>query len=191
MPRVDPPATLVCSACGDRREFRRLPLYALTGAGGTGKSTVARLLVERLGDRFVVLEQDVLWQAGLRDPIALRAAWLRLAAMIHQGGRPTVLCGTVVPPELEPLPGRVLFTEIRYLALVCDSPVLAQRLRTRPPWRAWSPTRIAETLDFNEWLRAEAAALRPRVRLLDTTREPPAATADEVCAWVCRDRPCS
>lgn len=180
---VAAPAVVVCAACGHRQPLRRLPLRALTGPSGTGKSTVARLLVERLSDRFVILEQDVLWQAGLDDPARFRVAWLRLAAMIHQSGRPVLLCGTVVPPEFEPLPERALFTEIRYLALTCDPDVLADRLRRRPAWRGWSAPRITETLEFNEWIRVTAAAMEPPMRLLDTTRAPVTATAERVCAW--------
>ena len=58
----------------------------------------------------------------LRDDVdghpAFRSVWLRMAAMIHQSGRPVVLCGTVVPPEFEDLPERVFFSDIHYLALV-------------------------------------------------------------------------
>ncbi|MEV0400735.1 AAA family ATPase [Actinoallomurus sp. NPDC050550] len=183
---AEPPA-VVCAACGHRQPFVRLPLWSLTGPSGCGKSTVARLLVERLGGRFVVLEQDVLWQAGLRDPVRFRSAWLAMAAMIQQNGRPVLLCGTVVPPEFEPLPERALFTEIRYLALTCDPDVLAARLRTRPAWREWSEPRIAEMLEYNDWVRAEAASMAPPVRLLDTTSATAPATADQVCAWVLED----
>ncbi|GAB3957880.1 nucleoside kinase [Actinoallomurus acanthiterrae] len=181
------PPVVVCAACGHRQPFVRLPLWSLTGPSGCGKSTVARLLVERLGGRFVILEQDVLWQAGLHDPVRFRSAWLAMAAMIQQNGRPVPLCGTVVPPEFEPLPERALFTEIRYLALTCDQDVLATRLRARPAWREWSEPRIAEMLEYNAWVRAEAASMAPAVRLLDTTNATIDATADQVCAWVLED----
>jgi broad-specificity NMP kinase len=184
-PRVDPdPPATVCQACGHRERFLRHPLLCLTGPSGSGKSTVAALLVDRLRERYVVLEQDILWQAGLRDTVGFRATWLAMAAMIGQSGRPVLLCGTVVPPELEPLPERVLFSRIHYLALTCDRGVLAERLRARPAWRQWSEPRIAETLEFNDWVRAEAASMRPPMRLLDSTRATAESIADHVCAWV-------
>jgi len=149
-------------------------LFALTGPSAAGKSTVGPRLAERLSDRVVLLEQDLLWVDGLRDDVdghpAFRSVWLRMAAMIHQSGRPVVLCGTVVPPEFEELPERVFFSEIHYLALVGDGDVLRERLRARPAWREWDEPRIDEMLEFNTWLLANAATTSPPVRLFDTTR---------------------
>lgn len=189
---VDPPgaagAALTCAECGHRQDFTRQPLFCLAGASGTGKSTVARVLLPRLSDRFVVLEQDVLWLSPLRDPTGehrlFRSTWLRLAAMIGQSGRPVLLCGTVVPPELEPLPERGLFGDVHYLALTCHPDVLARRLRLRPAWREWDEPRIAEMLDYAKWLDASAATLRPAVSLLDTTDGDVEATAQDVCTWL-------
>ncbi|WP_169816242.1 AAA family ATPase [Nocardia miyunensis] len=180
----------LCPHCGHDRAFRRLPLLALTGPSGAGKSTVAAALAHRLAGRAVVLEQDVLWVAGLRDDIdghpEFRSVWLRLAAMIHQNGLPVVLCGTVAPPEFEPLPERAFFTDIHYLALVADPATLAARLRARPAWRAWDEPRIDEMIEFADWLRHHAATLDPPVELLDTTTAPLTATVDHVHSWIDR-----
>ncbi|MFD0776719.1 AAA family ATPase, partial [Streptomonospora algeriensis] len=181
-------AVVCCARCGHRAPFRRLPLLCVTGPSGTGKSTVARLLLERLSAEFVVLEQDLLWTGGLRDSgtehSLFRTTWLRTAAMIHQNGRPVVLCGTVVPPELEDLPERALFSDIRYLALTCAPDVLAARLRNRPAWREWDEPRIAEMLDYARWVGETAHEMDPPVDLLDTTRVPVERTAGEVARWV-------
>ncbi len=190
---------LICGHCGHRQPFRRLPLFALTGPSGAGKSTVARLLPQALADVAVVVEQDVLWAAGLQDPAddfaAFRAIWLRTAAMIHQSGRPVVLVGTVVPEQFERRPERVFVGEIHYLALVADPGVLGPRLRARPAWRGWDEPRIAETLEFNDWLRRTGPTLDPPVELLDTTALELTETARVVTEWVRRgcaaDQACS
>ncbi|SEP41061.1 AAA family ATPase [Amycolatopsis saalfeldensis] len=173
--------TLVCGRCGHRWPFRRLPLFALTGPSGAGKSTVGPALAARMSGDVVVLEQDVLWTGALRDDVpghpAFRAAWLRMAAMLHQNGRPVVLCGTVAPPELEPLPERVFFAEVHYLALVADPAALRRRLRARPAWREWDEERIDEMLGFNAWIRGQADHF-------DTTEVPLDETVAHVEKWV-------
>ncbi|MEU6641198.1 AAA family ATPase [Saccharomonospora sp. NPDC046836] len=192
--RADAPVVLegqlVCRRCDHRWAFRRLPLFALTGPSGGGKSTVGPALARLLSDEVVVLEQDVLWTGGLRDDVdghpRFRSTWLRMAAMIHQNGRPVVLCGTVVPPEFEPLPERAFFSAIHYLALVAEPEVLAGRLRARPAWREWDEPRIAEMLEFTEWLRADAATMSPPVTLFDTTPVPLDTAVEHVAGWIRR-----
>jgi broad-specificity NMP kinase len=181
-------AVVVCQECGHRQPFLRLPMFALTGPSGTGKSTIGRMLTAELRDQVVVLEQDVLWTAGLRDPYndfqLFRATWLRMVGMIHQSGRPVLLCGTVVPVQFEECPERVLVGDIRYLALTCDRDVMRERLRARPAWREWDEPRINEMLEFNDWVRREAATMKPPMSLLDTTHRAVEDTAREVAVWV-------
>lgn len=190
-PQVDPVGpVVVCGVCCHREPFRRLPLFVLTGASGTGKSTVGRLLLDRLAGQVVVLEQDLLWIGGRWDPggdfAEFRQAWLRLAAAIHQHGRPVLLCGTVLPDQFERRPERALFAEVRYLALVGPSDQLSMRLHRRPTWRQWSPPRIMEMIEFNDWIRRNAPHTEPPMELLETASRCAAQTADDVAAWVSR-----
>nr|WP_207222502.1 AAA family ATPase [Herbihabitans rhizosphaerae] len=185
---VDGGSAVVCDDCGHAQPFLRLPLFALTGPSGTGKSTVCRMLPELLGGDVVVLEQDLLWVGGLREEYdehgPFRRTWLRMVATLNQSGRPSVLCGTVAPPELEHRPERPLLGEIHYLALVCDDDVLTKRLLARPAWREWDEHRVAEMLEFNHWVRDNAEHTTPPMRLLDTTSGTPRDTAHQVADWV-------
>lgn len=183
----DPPR-LRCAPCGSERAFVRSTLFCLTGASGAGKSTVAATVGAELADRIVTLEQDVLWSPESADMpggmVGFRARWLRLAAMIAQHGRPVLLCGTVVPAELEPLPERCLFGEIRYLALTAPPAVLRARLRARPAWRGWDEARIAEMIDFADRLRREGPSWEPALTLVDTSDRSVDEVAELVRAWV-------
>lgn len=181
-------AFAVCPRCGHRRRFLRLPLFVVTGASGSGKSTLALALPARLPE-CVVLESDILWEAGFDTPsdgyAAFRDLWLRLAKNVHQAGRPVVLCGTAVPEQCEGRPERRYLAEIRYLALVCDGAVLAERLRRRPAWReSGGDAFVAEMVRFNAWLREHAAGTAPPMDLLDTSILSVEAATDRVAAWV-------
>ena len=136
----DEPA-IVCPHCGYRRPFLRLPLFQVTGASASGKSRVCRDLPEAL-PRCVVLDQDILlsglpWEQHRRN-------WLRVAMNISQGGRSTVLISPQLPEHYEELPERAWFSDIYYLALVCDNEKIDARLRQRPAWRGSTEERIAE-----------------------------------------------
>lgn len=182
------PPRLRCASCGVERAAARPPLFCLTGPSGAGKSTVAALVARRLAGVATTVEQDVLWHPDLaampNGTVWFRATWLRLAAMLAQHGPPVLVCGTVVPAELEALPERALFSTIHYLALTAPADVLAARLRARPAWRGWDEDRIAETVAFAAELTEGAAAMRPPVALLDATGRDPAALAGEVADWV-------
>jgi hypothetical protein len=68
---------------------------------------------------------------------------------------------------------------------VCDGDDLASRLRDRPAWRGFdNQERIAEMLEFNEWLRSNAPLTSPPMTLLDTTDITPAQTVAAVARWV-------
>jgi hypothetical protein len=177
---------LICPSCGQRRPFTRLPLLALTGPSAAGKSAVGTVLTGRLR-QCLVLEQDLLWLPDQLDPAhehrQFRRLWLRLVAALHQNGRPVLLCGTVVPGQLEACPERPLVGDIHYLALVCDDAELQTRLRARPAWRGWTDDKVARMRAFNQWVKDNAATTTPPMELLDTTGHTVADSAAAVRAW--------
>ena len=178
----------VCASCGFRQKFLRLPLFVVTGANGTGKSTVARHLVGAAVD-YVCLDGDVLWdpryetrEDGLE---AFQTLLLRVAKNISQSGRPVVLMAGGIPDEFEASPERRYFAEIHYLALVCEDTELLARLRRRPAWRmSASPEVLARERAFNEWLRRNGSTTVPPMTLVESCTIPEAETARRVAGWI-------
>ena len=188
-PEFDGSSQLVCSSCGDRRAFRRLPLLLVGGPAGAGKSSVGALLLGELTEA-VVIEGDLLWRREFDTPgdgyNEYSRLWLRLAAHISQSGKPVALFGAgfAVPHGVEPLPERRLFSAVHYLGLVCDDEVLTARLRARPSWRNTTDELIGEHIKFNHWLKEHAATAAPPVTLIDTTSAAVTETAALVADWI-------
>ena len=181
-------SSATCPQCHSSREFRKLPLYVVTGASGSGKTTVALHLSQTLSSH-IVLDQDILWCDAFNDPAnsysTFRNLWLRLIKNINQAGRPVVLFGSTVPDQFEQCVERRYIEIIHYMALVCDDAALEQRLKQRPGWRkSGSDENIKRMLGFNGWLRANAVSTSPAMTLLDTTSETVPQTAKAIVDWL-------
>jgi hypothetical protein len=81
------------------------------------------------------------------------------------------------------LPQRSYVTAIHYLALVCDRDVHEERLRGRGA-DPLDDRYFEPSLDFNDWLRADAASTHPPMELLDTTELDEGETVAAVAEWV-------
>lgn len=159
-----------------------LPHFVVTGPSSAGKSTVARSLPPLLPE-CVVLDRDLWWREEFQGPEFFEFS-LRLCSHVSQSGRPVVQCGALLPENLEPCVERRSFTVIHYLALVCDDAVLERRLRARFPAMDKLEEYVAYHLDFNRYLKANAATLSPPVVLLDTSTLGEEATLASVRDWV-------
>jgi len=179
----------ICPECGHPHAFRQLPLLIVSGASGAGKSTVCHALVGSL-DNVILLDSDILWrpefdkpEEGYRD---FFETWLRMAKNISQAGRPVVLfgAGLGVPDNIEPCVERRYFSEVYYLALVCDDDILARRLKARPAWRgSGEEAYVRGHLQFNRWFKEQQTGNFP-IRLVDTTDHAPEATVEQVRSWI-------
>jgi hypothetical protein len=167
-------AEAVCAHCGHAHPFLRLPLFVVTGASGAGKSALLLNTVGQL-DGYVPLEMDILWGPAFDQPQddyrEFRSVWLRMAKNIGQAGRPVVLFGSTVPEQFESNPERRYFSQIHYLALVCQPDILSTRLRARPGWReSGSADFLASMQHFNRWFIENAHKTSPPMTLLDTSQ---------------------
>jgi hypothetical protein len=165
----------VCPHCYYAHPFLQQPLFLISGASGTGKTTVGLSLVCILNE-CVVLEQDILWgmvtTSREENYSTFRNVWLRIAKNIGQSGRPVVLCGTALPDQFEECPERRYFSTLYYLTLVCDDDLLVERLQHRPEWRqTHTPEFLEDMVQFNGWLKANAHLTRPPMALCDTSHQ--------------------
>jgi hypothetical protein len=176
---ADPTAhRLRCPRCGSESWLPALPLFVVTGASGTGKSTITGPLRGLLSG-CLVFETDVTLHVAALGWDTWRNTWLQLTHAAALGGRVTVLTGSLTPDQLECLPARKLVGPIRFALLDCPDDVLADRLRARPAWRGTSTeAKIIEHQRFAAWLRAR---ITPS---FDTSNASAAEVAGQVAAWV-------
>lgn len=179
----------ICPECGHKHAFRRLPLLVVGGASGTGKSSICQALLGHL-DSVILLDSDILWRAEFNKPEdnyrEFFETWLRMAKNISQSGRPVVLFGAGfgVPSNIEPCVERRYFSEVHYLALVCDEEELTRRLQARPAWRGTSdPAFLQAQSQFNQWFK-ETQGSQPPISLIDTTGAALESTVEQVSAWI-------
>lgn len=185
----------ICLNCSFQHKFLRLPLFIVTGAGGVGKSTVCLGLAARMKD-VVVMESDILWREEFNKPETnhreYRETWLRVCKNISQAGKPVVLCGSGQPAQFEQCIERRYFSELHYLALICDDQILASRLRLLAARLRDLPTRrgslkdeyIQEQVAFNRWLLNNAQNTAPPMTLLDTSEIAVDEIVEKVERWI-------
>lgn len=129
---------------------KKQPLFIISGASCAGKSTMCEQLFKD-EKNYIVMESDLLWNNIYNthedDYNTYRKLWMRVCANISQIGLPVVLCGSAVPKQFESKIERSLFTEIYYLAIVCDDEVLEHRMRNGR--RVMDEIWIKSSIEFN------------------------------------------
>lgn len=183
-------AYALCPECHHKHFFLQLPLLIVSGASGTGKSTICQALVGRVNE-VVALDADIFWRSEFNQPETKYRDFfetcLRVSKNIAQSGRPVVLfgAGLGVPENLEQCIERRYFSSIHYLALTCQEPTLIERLCARPAWRASdSSSFLAEQVRYNAWLQANALNTTTTSELLDTTSASLEETISLVMVWI-------
>ena len=158
------------------------PIFFISGAFGTGKTTVAPLVAARLPECFVM---DADWLINQLSRLAGRElhidagtlpdVWLAIAGVAAMGHRSTVIFSPCEPREIENLSSRALVGESHWLLLDCADELIDARLAKRSGW----------TEELTHESLIDAAHLRTlRLPTLHTDKAPPEITADEIVAWV-------
>ena len=159
-----------CTSCGHLHSFVKLPLFVVTGASGTGKTSALLRMNTRLPE-CVCLESDILWRDEFNKDgnfLEYRNLWLRVAKNINQSYRPVVLFGSTLPGQFEECNESRYFSAIHYLAFVCAQDELVRRLTARPGWRKSGTDEVVERMiSFNQWFLENAG--RSGMKIVDTT----------------------
>src|SRR5215475_5778239 len=158
-------AVLHCPRCGTQQPVPDFPLFVVTGASGAGKTTITGPLRRALPG-CEVCHADTILQVAALGWDTWRNTWLRLAHDIALNGRVTVLCGSLMPSQMETLPARKLVGPIRFCTLDCRDTVTEDA--------------IARHQRFAAWLRAH---IQP---CYDTSQDTPAETAERIATRITR-----
>jgi len=175
----------VCPRCGRREEAATAPLFVVTGASASGKTTIFGPLARLLSGTCVVFDADWLLDAAGAlaggAPLAklpwdaFDQTWLAVAHGVAQSGLATVLLGTVTPDRVESNIGRRWIGTVHSLVLDCPDDIRRKRIEARPQWRLRD---IDEQISFGHWLRNSI------VNRVDTSQCSPEEASAEIARWV-------
>jgi energy-coupling factor transporter ATP-binding protein EcfA2 len=180
---------LRCPGCSAARAYSPLPLVLVTGASGSGKTTMAQNLRQLFGTagHYAVIDTDLFLHMAQFGWSTWCNNWLLLAYGLAENGCVLVLCGAIDPRDLEDLPARQLVGGVHSLLLTCPAEVTALRLSERPPWRQWTAKRIGEQVAYARELGTR------NYHSIDTGRLSPREAARRAAMWItesCAPRLC-
>ena len=178
---------VTCPECGERYPVPWLPLFVITGAGGSGKTTVSDRLFGRL-EECLILQADYLLQVRQTfDTWDEYWHFMILQCMsLQRNERPVVLEGWVNPSLIMNSHRIRFFSAVHILLLTCDAAAQTDRLEarnTRSRENGQPESEIGMALTAAQVMRKEAEDF-DNVTVLDTTNLTLEQTVDAAERWV-------
>lgn len=163
----------------------KVPLYIVTGAKGSGKSTVIEEL-RRLMPNYEVFDYDDIIEfikddIGKFDKHKLLNIWLRIARNIAESGRITIICGIIRPHDIEKCTDFHYFRHIYYLILNCDDKTRELRLQKR---KKMTDEKLQRNNTFAKWLIEISDKYSPPMPIVDTSRTDVTNVAEQIRDWI-------
>lgn len=145
----------------------RKPIFLITGASGSGKTTIIPELLKQCSE-YITLDLDAIY-GPLNEWTLIKNIWIHMAKQISLNGRTTILCGTFMPEEYDEMDLKDYFKPY-FIGLHCDDEAREMRLQAR----GWSEELINDHKEFNNWILNNAAtAFNPSMPLINTSSMSP------------------
>ena len=182
---------VICPECGYARPFKRMPLFGIGGASGSGKTAICKNIAGKL-DGVVVLDGDILWgdhSFSPQHPEPFYEYALRVSMNISQSGQAVAIfhAGFGIPDNLENCAASRYFSGIHYLGLYCSDDEIENRLKKRPTTQGEAGQGFINGMKgFNNFFRFYDNSKNeyPPMDKLDTTGVTLDETTDQVAAWI-------
>ncbi|MFD0696373.1 AAA family ATPase [Paenibacillus sp. GCM10027628] len=164
----------------------KVPLYIVTGASGSGKSTVVKELRRVMPD-YDVFDYDALIKVMRDDEDdeidknKLKNIWLRVARGIAESGRSAIICGRIQPQDIKKCKDFDYFRRIYYLVLHCDEKTREKRLRARS---TMTDKKLQSNIDLAKKLIRRADQYSPTMPVIDTSKTNAAKVAKRISKWI-------
>lgn len=177
--------TIKCPKCGHTWQFKKMPMFVLTGCSGVGKTTTAQELLQR-GVSFVVLDADMyhgIMKLESDEDYQRRVEQMEsLSRNIMQSGQPVLWTMAGCLNMLNGTYNRRFFSEIYCLALVCDEKELRRRMTegrgiADENW-------IKSSIDYNHYFKTHTHIGDMPFDTFDITGRSVSDAADYVERWV-------
>lgn len=176
---------VACPKCGHTWQYKRLPLFILTGCSGVGKTTTGQALLQRQTD-FIVLDADLFYNLmpheSDEDYLKQVEQIESLSRNLMQSGKPTLWTMAGCLDKLHQTYNCRFFSGIYCLALTCEENALRKRMTegrgiTDEEW-------LRSSADYNRYLQTHDTLGETKFDTFDITDKSVSEVAEYVEAWV-------
>lgn len=163
----------------------KVPLYIVTGAGGSGKTFVINEL-RKLMPGYIILDYDGIHRylkddSRKVDKYQVQNIWLRMIRDIAESGHTIILSGLIKPEDIQTSPEFRYFPQINYLILHCDENTREKRLRER---KRMNSKKIKYIKKLAQWFIELADQSVPPIPIIDTSNVDVTEVSEQIREWI-------
>jgi len=174
-----------CPKCGETWEFKKLPMFVLTGCSGIGKTTTAKVIQRQCTD-VVTLDADIFYNLMEHETEQdgydqLEQMW-SISKNITQSGKPVLWTMAGNLEKINHTYNIRFFENIYVLALCASEDDVRHRMEkgrgiTDPNW-------IQGSVDYNNYFRTHNSHGDTIFEVVDTEGKSVEDVAKEVMSWM-------